>query len=370
MTKADDSRRRTRAGGIAVALAVASLCVSAAMLLVLVDVLSPSAEGAGGDPPVASTAGTPTIVFFDCPAAAVALDGSGSLDPDGTPLSYSWTGPFGSASGATPTVALFPGDHVIQLVVTDGDGDEATAFHAITVVEGVPCPGDDVPPTIACPGDITVSTDPGQCSAAVTFVVTATDDRDPNPTIACDPPSGSTFSKGTTTVTCTATDAGGNVSEPCSFTVTVVDDEPPTLTIVSLSPHYLWPPNHKMQTVSITFQKGDNCLPSPGISVKVRSNEPDDAAGNGDGHTTGDVDGQDGFTSPVAIPASRIVDHGDGTCTATFALRAERAGSGSGRVYGVEIVATDAAGNASEVAGATIRVAHDHGPCAVCDAGD
>lgn len=102
----------------------------------------------------------------------------------------------------------------------------------------------------------------------------------------------------------------------------------------------------------------------------MRSNEPDDATGNGDGHTIGDVDGQDGFAGPVAIPASRTVDHGDGTCTTTFSLRAERAGAGGGRAYSVEVVATDAAGNASAVAGATIAVANDHGPCAACDAQD
>src|SRR5262249_3010878 len=40
--------------------------------------------------------------------------------------------------------------------------------------------------------------------------------------VACNPPSGSTFPIGTTTVTCTATDAAGNMSS-CSFTVGTFD---------------------------------------------------------------------------------------------------------------------------------------------------
>ena len=78
---------------------------------------------------------------------------------------------------------------------------------------------------LTCPSNILAQTDPGQCSAAIAY---------PTPTVAgqtvtCDPPSGAAFLKGTTIVTCTATNAGGN-SETCSFSVTVNDTEPPTLT--------------------------------------------------------------------------------------------------------------------------------------------
>jgi hypothetical protein len=45
-------------------------------------------------------------------------------------------------------------------------------------------------------------------------------------TVVCNPPSGSTFPKGTTTVVCTATDAAGNTNT-CSFDVTVEDREAP-----------------------------------------------------------------------------------------------------------------------------------------------
>ena len=44
----------------------------------------------------------------------------------------------------------------------------------------------------------------------MTFTVTASDCRDPAPSVVCAPPSGSFFPHGTTVVTVTATDAAGN----------------------------------------------------------------------------------------------------------------------------------------------------------------
>ena len=53
-----------------------------------------------------------------------------------------------------------------------------------------------------------------------------------NATVACAAPSGSAFNLGTTSVTCTATDACLNTST-CSFNVTVVDNIPPAITCPS-----------------------------------------------------------------------------------------------------------------------------------------
>jgi hypothetical protein len=79
---------------------------------------------------------------------------------------------------------------------------------------------DTQPPTISCPSNITVNNDPGQCGAVVTFAPTASDNC-PGVTSSCTPASGSVFPIGTTTVTCKATDASGNMSANCTFTVTV-----------------------------------------------------------------------------------------------------------------------------------------------------
>jgi predicted extracellular nuclease len=82
-------------------------------------------------------------------------------------------------------------------------------------------------PTIACPSNISVATESGQCSAVVNFTVNGSDDC-AGVTVVSSPPSGSTFPKGTTTVMSTATDASGNTSS-CSFTVTVNDNQPPAI---------------------------------------------------------------------------------------------------------------------------------------------
>jgi hypothetical protein len=87
---------------------------------------------------------------------------------------------------------------------------------------------DTGPPVIQCPPNIVASTDPGKCSALVTFNVTATDNSGAV-TVVNDPPSGTAFPKGTTTVNCTATDGSAN-QFTCSFTVTVNDVQKPSIT--------------------------------------------------------------------------------------------------------------------------------------------
>jgi len=91
-----------------------------------------------------------------------------------------------------------------------GDGTDIGSFEL---------PQDTTPPTINCPGDITVSSDAGQCGATVNLSVTASDDCG-SVTAVCSPLSGSFFGQGTTKVICTATDYAGNTNS-CSFNVTV-----------------------------------------------------------------------------------------------------------------------------------------------------
>jgi len=73
---------------------------------------------------------------------------------------------------------------------------------------------------IACPADITAYTG-SAAGKAVTFAPTVgpVDTCNAPVTVVCNPPSGSTFPVGTTTVTCTASSANGSAT--CSFTVTV-----------------------------------------------------------------------------------------------------------------------------------------------------
>jgi CSLREA domain-containing protein len=86
------------------------------------------------------------------------------------------------------------------------------------------------PPDITVPGPITQEgTHLG--GAIVTYVVTATDNMDPNPDLFCFPTSGTFFPIGTVTIFCTATDFLGNISH-ADFDVTVQDTTPPSLILV------------------------------------------------------------------------------------------------------------------------------------------
>ncbi|MRI00291.1 HYR domain-containing protein [Kriegella sp. EG-1] len=83
------------------------------------------------------------------------------------------------------------------------------------------------PPVITCPADIMVNNDPGACGAVVAFTPTATDNSG-EVNLSADFMSETEFEEGVTVVTVTATDSSGNSSN-CSFTVTVIDNEAPTL---------------------------------------------------------------------------------------------------------------------------------------------
>ena len=95
-------------------------------------------------------------------------------------------------------------------------------------------------PGIVCSPDVTQSNDPDLCGAEVSFIIGVSDNCDVLPALACTIPdgtggfisvsSGYFFPVGTTTVTCIATDAAGNASEPCQFTITVNDTQGPTIT--------------------------------------------------------------------------------------------------------------------------------------------
>ena len=90
-------------------------------------------------PPVAN-AGVDRTLEATAPATPVTLDGSASADPEGAPLTYSWSGDFveGTATGANPTVHFALGTHVVTLVVNDGFFDSAPDTTTIVVQDTTP----------------------------------------------------------------------------------------------------------------------------------------------------------------------------------------------------------------------------------------
>jgi hypothetical protein len=85
--------------------------------------------------------------------------------------------------------------------------------------------GDTTPPSLTCPGNLAVSTDPGQCTANPAYAPVANDSGGVAGT-ACVP--AGPYPLGLTTVTCRAWDVSGN-SNSCSFTITVTDGQGPTV---------------------------------------------------------------------------------------------------------------------------------------------
>ena len=96
-----------------------------------------------------------------------------------------------------------------------------------------------------------------------------------------------------------------------------------TLTINSVSPDVLSPANHKLilVTVSVSAHDGSGAPLQP-ILVSVTSNQPDDAAGPSDGHTTQDIQGADLFTADTQfyLRAERDRDLGERIYTIRYSV--------------------------------------------------
>jgi hypothetical protein len=109
---------------------------------------------------------------------------------------------------------------------TDGTFNLAPASFTVNVTGAPLPPSDTTPPVLTLPSLIVAEATSG-AGAVVTFSASATDETAPaNPLVTCNPISGSTFSLGTTTVNCEATDTAGNTAHG-NFQVVVVDTTAP-----------------------------------------------------------------------------------------------------------------------------------------------
>jgi hypothetical protein len=280
------------------------------------------------DCPPTANAGPDQVVLCTGDAIPVILDGSASADPEGAELTYTWTGDFleGTAEGVNPTVTFSgSGVHTVTLIVNDGFFDSAPDDVAIEIENCPPVANAGTDQTVECTGDAievvldgSGSTDPE--GAALTYKWTGSFNEGTaegvNPTVHFP-------GVGAHTVTLVVND-GLVDSEPDDVVITIQDTTPPELRISGL-PTSLWPPNHSLIKMSPTVNAEDACEGSDvTVTLKIRSNEPDN--GTGDGNTTGDI----------------VIRSAD-----DFDLRAERSGQGSGRVYTLVWTATDSSGNST-----------------------
>ncbi|MBK8196177.1 MAG: HYR domain-containing protein [Lewinellaceae bacterium] len=162
------------------------------------------------------------------PLANPRLEASG---PCGVSLSY--TAPVGTDNCPNPLTVLqagfgggihyyeYGGLYVETYNVYDASGNVASCSFTIEVK-------DPIEPTITCPSNTTVTTDIGECDAAVLYAYPYFGDNCPNYTLTqlSGPASGQEFQTGTTWVSFRVTDDAGN-STDCTFSVTVEDRERP-----------------------------------------------------------------------------------------------------------------------------------------------
>jgi uncharacterized repeat protein (TIGR01451 family) len=119
---------------------------------------------------------------------------------------------------------------------------------------------------------------------------------------------------------------------------TTASNPPPLVTNATADPSLLWPPNHRMVNVTVSYNVTDNCaLPPDSCTLSVTSNEP--VLGHGSGHTSEDW---------VVLDDHHVL------------LRAERSGNGNGRIYTITITCVDSGGNSSSEQ-VEVTVPHDRG---------
>ena len=127
-----------------------------------------------------------------------------------------------------------------------------------------------------------------------------------------------------------ATDSHGRSSESATL-VTVADASAPAISNLAVDKPVLWPPNHRMEVVTIGYTAADNCGPVT-TELIVSTDRPSASAA------------QAGRPDWEVLDAHHV------------SLRVEREGS-DGRIYWITVVATEGAGNRS-ARSAAVRVGH------------
>jgi peptidoglycan/xylan/chitin deacetylase (PgdA/CDA1 family) len=127
---------------------------------------------------------------------------------------------------------------------------------------------DTIPPTITLPSNPmeVVATSSTSVGAVATFSASASDTNPTNPTVSCNPTSGSTFPLGNTTVTCSASDAANNTTTS-TFVVHVTAPAAP-------------PPPPPQSQLSITVPptqifEATGSTTTPTLAMAIASDTPD-----------------------------------------------------------------------------------------------
>jgi len=123
---------------------------------------------------------------------------------------------------------------------------------------------------------------------------------------------------------------------------------------VTWTPTTLWPPNHKLTTVTITYN-GDNDGDKATVAVTGWSDDEtvDGIELNGSG-------APDSVQGPDVVPGAPGTGPDNAPVTTTAQVRSERSGRGDGRVYTLTVRCTESDMD-SGTADITVSVPHDQG---------
>ena len=178
---------------------------------------SPCDLGAAAYTPPVITAPTATVYAADASSHGSAnvsyTESATYADPNGNNIGDTITNSCTPASGAS-----FP-DGSTTVTCTASDSYGRTSKKTFTVDVLTPPVFQNVPANITTSNPVVTYTAP-----------TATNSLGASLPVSCNPASGSTFSSGLTTVTCSATDQAGTTGT-ATFTVTVQAATPPTITV-------------------------------------------------------------------------------------------------------------------------------------------
>ena len=290
--------------------------------------------------------------------ASIASFTVGASDADGDSLTFSDI-PTGTAHTLPPGVTITSagvvsgspqvvGTYPVTLVVNDGHGGVATTAFTWSVTNVAPAFVNPPASEFSIP------------NAPVSVQLAATDsDLDPLTFGAAGLPNGLSISpngliSGTPTVTgvfpvtLTVSDPWGGTATR-SLTWTVSTNRPPLCVPATASPSLLWPPDHKFVPIAITGVSDPDGNP---VTLAVTRIIQDERTSSGrdsdDDHDRGD-DGRGSGNTAI---------DGIGAGSPQASVRAERDGTGDGRVYEIRFTATDSLG-ASCSGAVFVGVPHD-----------
>src|SRR5215468_10529784 len=199
-------------------------------------------------------------IFFNvcvAPTADLSITKTASPDPvtTGDDVTY------------TVTVTNNGPDPATSVVVTDNLPAETTFVSCASTGEGV-CGGSGNNRTVTFP------LLPSGQSETITFVAN----------VNCSVADGTVISN---TATAGSSTPDPNPNNDSSTATTTASNPPPVITNATADPSSLWPPNHRMVNVTVSYDVTDNCpLPPGSCTLDVTSNE--EVLGHGSGHTSPD----------------------------------------------------------------------------------